>query len=70
MWWLATALSGTRASWTELDRGWRSEFARLDDEVAFEPARRYAARHASGRVTLPLVVPTELAADDALSGSC
>jgi hypothetical protein len=64
MWWLATALTGTRASWLDVDRGWRREFARLDDEFSFEPAGRFAARPATGRVTLPLVVPAELTPDD------
>lgn len=67
MWWLATALTGTRSSWVDVDERWRSDFARLDDEVTFEPARRYAARHASGRITLPMVVPASLAPDDSVA---
>ena len=64
LWWLAAGLGGSRLSWLAVDQRWRADFARLDDGVTLVPARRYATRHASGRVTLPLVVPAGLAAGD------
>jgi hypothetical protein len=67
MWWLAMGLGGTRLSWLSVDERWRADFARLDDQVTLEPSRRYAARHASGRVTLPLVVPAGLADGDTVA---
>ena len=67
MWWLATALSGTRASWIDVHRGWRSDFGapRRRGRVRTRSPLRGASCVRTG--DLPLVVPAELAADDALS---
>jgi len=54
MWWLADGLTGGPGNWLAFDQRWHADFGALGD-LQLQPARRYAARHAAGRVTLPLV---------------
>ena len=60
-------LVGGNPAWASVDRDWHLRY-RLADELGLEPVRRYGARHAPGRLRLPLVVPERLPADVDLVG--
>jgi hypothetical protein len=60
MWWLAFGLVGAaNATWPLVQRSWATRYP-LPAQFGLDPARRYGARHAAGRLPYPLVVPSDL----------
>lgn len=60
MWWLAFGLVGAaNRTWPLVERSWATRYP-MPAQFGIDPARRYGARHAAGRVPYPLVVPADL----------
>lgn len=63
LWWLAGVSSGLPIAWRQFAGQWSSKIP-LAAELGVLPLRRYAARGAPRRVSLPLVLPPGTAAGD------
>jgi hypothetical protein len=60
LWWLGFGLVDGKRTWPTVDRAWTTRYAVAAQELQLAPVRRYGARNAAGRVTLPPVVPPGL----------
>jgi hypothetical protein len=63
LWWLATASAGVPTPWPRFAQSWSEKYP-LARELGLRPLRRYGARGASRLVSLPLVLPVGVPAEE------